>query len=352
MPFIFFLGTDHVSSRRVQVQRILKNTIYQGVRWTGLVPVMCRLFAGRAVILAFHEIHRDCRSELMTGTSIQLLEYGIKWLRREGWDIVKLDHCLDRLSNCDQERRYAVLTFDDGFRDNLSVALPILEQFNTPFMMYVPTCALTRTMQSWWLALRELFRFHDRVTIDALGIRFECSDLRSKISGLAKVTRWVHGDYHRVSALIPDLRRAGISFHELNERYFLDERQLQELARHPLVSIGGHTTSHPALKNLDTAAARAEMIDNRTYLEGLLDLPVLHFAYPYGGSQSYGSREEELANEVGFRTAVTTRQEQIGCSQPNYFALPRIVIGEFDTKSSFQTRISGAQRPIAKLLSR
>jgi peptidoglycan/xylan/chitin deacetylase (PgdA/CDA1 family) len=334
------------------VQGTLKNAIYQGVSWTGLVPYMCRLFAGRAAILAFHEIHQDCRSELMTGASVELLEYGIKWMRQEGWDIVKLDHCLDQLANGDQERRYAVLTFDDGFRDNLSVALPILEQFNTPFMMYIPTSALTRTMQSWWLALRELFRSRDRVTIDALGLRLECSDLRSKTSGLAQVTRWVHGDYHRVSTLLPDLRKAGISFQELNERYFLDERQLQELARHPLASIGGHTTSHPALKNLDTASARAEITDNRTYLEDLLDLPVMHFAYPYGGSQSYGSREEELVNELGFRTAVTTRQDQIGGSQPNYFALPRMVIGDFDTKSSFQTRMSGVLRPIAKLLNR
>jgi peptidoglycan/xylan/chitin deacetylase (PgdA/CDA1 family) len=313
---------------------------------------MCRLFAERAVILGFHEIHQDCRSELMTGTSIQLLEYAIKWMRQHRWHIVKLDHCLDQLTNGDQERRYAVLTFDDGFRDNVSVALPILERFNAPFTMYIPTSALTRTMQSWWLALRELFRSRDRVTIDALGMRIECPDLRSKISGLEEVTRWVHGDYHRVSTLLPDLRKAGISFQELNERYFLDERQLQELARHPLVSIGGHTTSHPALKNLDAASARAEMTDNRTYLEGLLDLPVLHFAYPYGGSLSYGSREEGLAKELGFRTAVTTRQDQIGRLPPNYFALPRILIGGPDTKSSFQIRISGVRRPIARLLGR
>ena len=65
--------------------------------------------------------------------------------------ILTLDVCLQKLATHDRSRRYAVLTFDDGYRDNLSVALPILERNNAPFMMYVPTGAPTRSMQSWWL---------------------------------------------------------------------------------------------------------------------------------------------------------------------------------------------------------
>ena len=84
--------------------------------------------------------------------------------------------------------RYAVLTFDDGYRDNVSVALPILERHNAPFMVYVPTGAPTRSMQSWWLGLRKLFLSRDKVAVDALGRQFHCSDLRSKISALAEVT--------------------------------------------------------------------------------------------------------------------------------------------------------------------
>src|SRR6266545_1084315 len=138
------------------MRQLLKTSIFQAARWSGLMPTFRRIFAGRAVILMFHEIQQDWRSELMTGTSVDLFEYSLNWLRQEGWEIVSLETCLERLATDPRPCRYAVLTFDDGYRDNVSTALPILERNNAPFMMYVPTGAQTRTLQSWWLGLREL----------------------------------------------------------------------------------------------------------------------------------------------------------------------------------------------------
>ena len=271
-----------------------------------------------AVILMFHEIQQDCRSELMTGTSVALFEYSLNWLRQEGWEIVSLEECLERLATDPRPRRYAVLTFDDGYRDNVTTALPILERNNAPFMMYVPTGALTRTLQSWWLGLREIFRSRDAVTIDAMAVRFRCPDFDTKTSALNKVTQWIHEDYNRVAMLGPTFNRAGLSLSALNEAYFLNERELQVLAQHPLASIGGHTTSHAALASLDVRSARAEMVGNRNYLEKLLQLPVRHVAYPYGTSRACGPREEQLAREVGFSTAVTTRHGHVSDRKLNH----------------------------------
>src|SRR3984893_15043986 len=296
---------------RDQLKELLKHGLFRGVAGVGLLPVFRSIFAGRAAILMFHEIQRDCRSELMTGTSVELFEYSLSWLQRKGWAIVSLDECLERLARNDRSCRHAVLTFDDGYRDNVSVALPILERNNAPFMMYVPTAALTRTMQSWWLGLRELIRSREDITIDAMGIRLRCPDLRSKQLVLRKVDQWVHQDYKRAASLAGTFNKAGISISALNDRYFLDANALQRLARHPLVSIGGHTKSHEALATLDTSSARAELVDNRTYLESLLQSPVRHLAYPYGTPGACGPREERLAKELGYLSAATTRHGQL-----------------------------------------
>jgi peptidoglycan/xylan/chitin deacetylase (PgdA/CDA1 family) len=317
---------------------ILRNCLYYGAGQVGQLPGFRTLFGGRSAIIVYHEIQRDCQSELMTGTSVSLFEYSLNWLQREGWSIVTLDECLQKLATQDRSRRYAVLTFDDGYRDNLSVALPILERYNAPFMMYVPTGAPTRSMQSWWLGLRKLFISRDKVTIDALGRQFHCSDIRSKISAFTEVVGWVHQDYRRGAALAPTFKQNGISLAALNDEYFLDERELRSLARHPLASIGGHTTSHPALSTLDSSSARAELADNRSYLENLLQLPVRHLAYPYGTLRACGSREEQLAKEVGFQTAVTTGQKQLHNPMVNRFALPRIGVS---SPSAFRARMSG-----------
>lgn len=328
----------------VKVREVLKDSVIRLARWSGLMPIFREMFADRAAILMFHEIQKDYRSELMTGTSVALFEHSLNWLRQEGWEIVSFETCIERLTTAPGPGRYAVLTFDDGYRDNVATALPILERNNAPFMVYVPTGALTRTMQSWWLGLREIFRFEDTVTIDAMGMRFHCPQFQEKLLGLSKVIQWIHQDYRRVAMLDSTFKRAGISLSALNEAYFLNERELKNLARHPLASIGGHTTSHAALSSLDILSARAEMADNRCYLEQLLQLPVRHFAYPYGGGRACGAREAHLAKEVGFETAVTTRPGQVSDLKSNHFALPRVGVGgQFDTKARFEARMSGIQ---------
>ena len=216
--------------------------------------------------------------------------------------------------------------------------------------MYVPTNALTRTLQSWWLGLRELFRSRDDITIDAMGIRFHCPDFQSKRLALTKVDQWVHQDYKRAEMLAPTFKNAGISISALNNRYFLDEGALQELSRHPLASIGGHTTSHAALATIDATSARAELADNRNYLESLLQLPVRHHAYPYGAC---GVREEHLAKEVGYSSAVTTLHGQLSNDRLNQFAIPRIgVSSAFDSEISFAARMNGVQVAAEALLAR
>ncbi|MEH2512181.1 peptidoglycan/xylan/chitin deacetylase (PgdA/CDA1 family) [Nitrobacteraceae bacterium AZCC 1564] len=331
------------------MKQLLKDLVCQGFNWAGLMPTVRSLFAGRAAIIMFHEIQREFRSELATGTSISLFEHSLSWLQREGWKIVSLEECLERVSRNDRSDRYAVLTFDDGYRDNVSAALPILERQNAPFLMYVPTGSPTRTLQSWWLGLRELIRSRDDVTVDAMDTRFRCPDFQTKVSALARASQWVHEDYHRAAMLNQTFHKAGVSLSALDDAYFLDEREIQVLSRHPLVSIGGHTTSHPALKTLDSSAARAEMTDNRSYLQNLIQQPVRHFAYPYGNLNACGPREEHLAKDAGFLTAVTTRPGQLDALPLNHFALPRIFVGHFDSEVVFQARMNGLQRGLHML---
>ena len=211
-----------------------------------------------------------------------------------------------------------------------------------PFLMYVPTGGPTRTLQAWWLGLRELIRSRDEVTIDAMNARFHCPDFQTKVSALARTAKWVHEDYHRAAMLTPTFHKSGVSLPALNDAYFLDEREIQVLSHHPLASIGGHTTSHPALKTLDSASAQAEMADNRNYLQNLIQRPVQHFAYPYGDIKACGPREEQIASDAGFLTAVTTRPGQLDAEHLNHFALPRVFVGHF----RFRNSISGSnERP-------
>ena len=333
-------ATDQDETRgHLTMKRLLGTYLFQCIQYTGLMPVVRYLFAGRVVILMFHEIQVEPRSELMTGTSIPLLEYALDWLRQNQYQIITLDKYLqDRVLETTDSSRYAILTFDDGYRDNVTVGLPILERYNAPFVMYVPTGSPLRTLNSWWLGLRELVRRNDQISIEGMNRHFTCGDFRQKLATLVSVTKWIHADYSRIAILDVALKKAGISVTALNNAYFLDEAELQALSRHPLASLGGHTTSHAALVTLSAASARTEMADNREYLQNLSQAPVHHFAYPYG---AYSRREESLAEELGFSTAVTSTKGHLEPRQGPY-SLPRIPVDSFDTPIVFQARMNGA----------
>src|SRR5207244_1752629 len=86
----------------------------------------------------------------------------------------------------------------------------------------------------------------------------------------------------------------------------LQRGKLRELASRPLVTIGGHTTTHINLANATRSVVESEMRGNRTFLEEIVQRPVRHFAYPFGGPKACGLREAGIARDVGFESAVTT----------------------------------------------
>ena len=268
----------------------------------------------QGIILMFHEIHgsdEDYVQSFRTGCSASYLESAIVALRRDRWDIVSLDEAMLRLAADSASHRFAVLTFDDGYRDTLTRALPVLERHRAPFTVYVPPDALTRELNCWWLGLRALFQRYDTVEVAAMDARLECRDSAGKIAAYTLAKQWVHQDYRRTAALDDSLSRYAISLGELNDAYFLTSSELRDLARHPLVSIGAHSMSHRALANLEASEMEREMSASRQYLEQLLDRPVLHFAYPYGNALACGDREFRAAEALGFRSAVTTLEAPV-----------------------------------------
>ncbi len=282
----------------------------------------------RGLVLMFHEIFgndEDYMQAFKAGCTKAFLEAVIIELRRARWDIIAFDEALERLAADGTSHRFAVLTFDDGYRDTLTEALPILERHRAAFTVYVATGALTRELNSWWLGLRALFQKHDTIDISAMGERLTCPDRDSKIACHTRVKQWVHENYDRVPLLDETFERYGISIRALNDSCFMSPSELRALLTHDLAGIGAHTTSHRALADLEASEVEREMSDNRQYLEDLLDRPALHLAYPYGNALACGERDFRIAERLGFRSAVTTRTSPVFAQHRGHpHQIPRI----------------------------
>ena len=91
------------------------------------------------------------------------LENVVRCLRRSGLDIVSLDEMHRRLTERDFQRRFVCMTFDDGYRDTLQWAYPILKKYEMPFAIYIPTSFPDRLGELWWLALEAVIARNERV---------------------------------------------------------------------------------------------------------------------------------------------------------------------------------------------
>ena len=104
----------------------------------------------------------------------------------------------------------------------------------------------------------------------------------------------------------------------------MNDEELRRCAAHPLITIGGHSTTHRSLASLPEREMRLELSDNKAFIENLLQLPVNHMAYPYGGKNQCGQREAAAARDSGFKTAIAVRHGRLTAESADHpYLLPR-----------------------------
>lgn len=146
----------------------------------------------------------------------QWLESEINAYKQKGYRFVSLD---------DLPRRgpWVVVTFDDGYHDNYTLAYPLLKRLGVPFTIYVTTALIDNQMEAWWYPGQALGMSRD---------------------------------------------------------------ELRTLAAEPLCTLGAHTVSHPQLDTLSREQQLAEIEQSKRQLEEMIGRPVKHFSFPHGAHNS------------------------------------------------------------------
>ena len=135
----------------------------------------------------------------------------------------------------------------------------------------------------------------------------------------------------------------GVDGRALVARECMDWAEVEAVARHPLITIGAHTASHPMLGKHNDARARAEIAQPKTVLEARLGVPVRHLAYPVGDRAAAGVREFDLARQAGYASAVTTRPGLVFRGHATHpTALPRVSVnGLYQSLGNLDVLLSG-----------
>ena len=198
------------------------------------------------------------------------------------------------------------ITFDDGYINNLTVALPVLRKFDLPATVFVAT-AFVDGDNMWNDRLLDLFGNTQLSTIDlspldkpelALGDFDNRRNLAYELIPQIK-----YQPFEKRITLLDELYKSNNV--DEAERKMMSVEQIKEL-RDAGVEIGAHTHDHPILSSHDENVQFTQIEKSKTLLEKWLDESVDSFAYPNGKcGTDYTDQSVEAVKRAGFQCAVS-----------------------------------------------
>ncbi|MCI0662032.1 MAG: polysaccharide deacetylase family protein [Acidobacteria bacterium] len=311
--------------------------------------VLHRVYTGIGSCLLYHRVTTESKVPMPPNPSINItlpvteFEQQIAYISKH-YNCVALPEAVERLAEGTLSNRTIVVTFDDGYRDNLLHALPVLERHGVPATIFVATGLIDGTCVPWWYELEALLYRLDALEVSwkerSFVWKLETPAQRyAAISELSSLFREMSIDDQ--NAFMEKVRKLCPSKFTF-ESEFLSWDELIKLDRHPLITIGAHTKNHPVLSRATAAELGEELAGGKEILKNRLGHSVDHLAYPFGGSSEVGRREFEAARDAGFRSAFTTRFGHLHAMHRKFLhSLPRIIIDYGDTISRFKQKLAG-----------
>lgn len=194
------------------------------------------------------------------------------------------------------------LTFDDGYQNNLTRALPILEKYKVPATFFI-TCIHSLNQQVLWPDRIDLTIPYLPKEIDILGTRFQKNrknQLVAKLTG-ENVKQFLQKKSQAEIELVLAQLNANypIPLHAYHPDYYqtLTDLEIELLGKNPLITIGAHGVFHTDLTVLSEQECLNELQNSKDYLEKLIQKQVSAIAFPFG---TYNEKVLRASEKVGF----------------------------------------------------
>ena len=279
------------------LRSILKRSALAATKTCGVFAVMRRALRKRLLVLCYHSVISDDSPQdprTIIAVATQQFESQLQILR-DYWKPISLAELDAAIQVASELPDYSVLvTFDDGFRNNIMHAAPLLGKHGIPAIVFLTTGLIGTTDMLWSQEVAERQR-HQDVLPEHVQLPGRRLLPLSELKRLPDAERLVYlNDLRTISGLMidSDWQR------ELYTLMDWDEvRQLRSFG----VEVGAHTVSHPVLASLTTDEVRRELSASKTKIEQETGSPCFAIAYPYGGGADFTAAVMEECRKLGFR---------------------------------------------------
>jgi peptidoglycan/xylan/chitin deacetylase (PgdA/CDA1 family) len=229
------------------------------------------IFFSTSTMLLYHRVADISDDPHQLSVSIRNFESQIKYLN-ENFNIISLPKLISNINNKIISNNDIVITFDDGYYDNFQNALPILRKFNAPATIFITAGNIDKESPFYW-------------------------DKRTKKD---------------------------------NQGRALTTKELVELSRSELITIGAHTMTHPVLTEKNDKEIKWEINESKKIIENIINKKIYYFSYPFGGKNTYNKYIIKLLQKTGFEGSCANFHDSVSIFS-NKYALPRKLIRDWDS---------------------
>jgi FkbM family methyltransferase len=284
------------------------------------------------LVLLYHRVANDPIDSQLLAVSLENFEAHLKELA-ENYTVLPLHQLLEEAGKGQLQPDTLAITFDDGYLDNLTNAVPLLEKYGLHATIFVVSGMVDSQSEFWWDALERIFltghSLPDLLSIqDSQGIlewglttaqdRLKAYD---ELCGMLRMLPSANID-EIVNQLLTwaGLTRTGRTTHRV-----VNAQQLKLLASSASFEIGSHSITHTRLSALSPQQQQYEIQESKQQLESIIKKPVRLFSYPYGGLEDITKETGRILAGAGYDAGFANIQGNLTVPV-NAYAVPRRLV--------------------------
>jgi peptidoglycan/xylan/chitin deacetylase (PgdA/CDA1 family) len=300
-----------------------------------------------ALVLTYHSVHRrNLPFPVWHHMDLEKFEEQIDCIARN-YHCVSTSQLLADMHRGRLQPYSVVVTFDDGFANNLHVALPVLKRYGVPATFFLTAGTIGSQLLLWSEKLELILEMAQLPDVTHRGLQLSLQDPPAKsrsyraVVGVCKtLAREEVSPYLESLAQALGVPEEAMRTHPQWDQYrMLSWEEVAILQQSELVEFGAHTVTHSVLSRLSKERAWEEIAGSKQMLEKHLK-SVAYFAYPHGGTADFNPEHRQMAIDAGY-AAVFTAESACVRHTTDVFAMPRLGVGGEMALDQFEYALHG-----------